>query len=126
MASVKARIWHENTDNLTAFRRAGGRRAYNRRRKKLAEERRLLVKETFTHRWGDVSRLALAFGVSVRTIRADLRACGVARGWQRIGGSRQRIGDDHSKLQEIGGGWVAREWKRLNRLLAELDAEEGP
>jgi hypothetical protein len=88
--------WSQCTDEHTVNRRAGGRRAYNARRKLQAAHRRLSLARGFTFRQGDVARFAREFGVHRTTIYRDLRALGVGPGWQQVSG--QRTARDRGRL----------------------------
>ena len=68
--------WSARVSNDVAARRAGGRRALNKRRRQAQQARQAQVKQ-FARRWGTSAaarlKMALALGVSTRTIARDLQ-----------------------------------------------------
>jgi DNA invertase Pin-like site-specific DNA recombinase len=73
---MRATNWSEQTDSLTASRRAAGRRHYNARRQFCAERRRLAVSKLALRigwRRGYQTEIARKLGVSRSTICRDLR-----------------------------------------------------
>jgi hypothetical protein len=69
--------WSTPVPNEVAARRAGGRRGYNKRRRQQQQARQAQVKQ-LVRRWGTSPaarlKMALALGVSVKTIARDLQA----------------------------------------------------
>lgn len=81
--------WNQPTTDSEAYRRAGGRRAYNARRKAAASRRRWAVyDDVFVRsRRLTVEELAEKYAVSERTIRADIQHLNRLRAlWQRLWG----------------------------------------
>jgi hypothetical protein len=71
-------VWAATTSSIEAFRRAGGRRAYNALRRDLAAFRRLdvarLLKQYGRQR-GVQARIARALGVSESVVSRDCQSC---------------------------------------------------
>jgi DNA invertase Pin-like site-specific DNA recombinase len=84
--------WSQPTDADTAHHRAGGRRAYNFRRRDLALLRRYRLFELFTYNHGDVNRAARMLGVSRWTIYRDMKALGIDYGgpWRKLGNANDQ------------------------------------